>query len=334
MFPKPSMALLCGYYLATGRTSCGPAHQLRSDIESLGSGSPFGMTRFYNTLTLLLLLLTLPNCATRQQHIDDYAQHAQFTRDVTHSDDGLSLLTYTNHAYQKRNSLRSGKIRDLHIYLEGDGIPWIRPRIIAVDPTPKTAMALRLMRLDPHASLYLGRPCYHGFYQQRGCHPILWTQARYSDTVVNALLQGLRSKLQRDAKRMNDVDVTLIGYSGGGVLAMLMAQRLSKLGWFHTLRVVTLSANLDVAAWARLHHYSPLTASRDPAAQATMFRDIEQWHFTGERDKNIPPALISPLKTRFGVKAHWLSLPDADHVCCWEQHWPKLLQQLDANQKP
>jgi len=212
--------------------------------------------------------------------------------------------------------------------LEGDGIPWIQPYIISVDPTPKTAMALRLMHIDNYASLYLGRPCYHGFYQQRGCHPVLWTQARYSDTVVNAMLQGLQAKLERDGKAAKDIDVTLIGYSGGGVLALLMAQRLQQLGWFHTQQVVTLSANIDVAGWTRLHHYSPLTASRNPADQPQLFSDIDQWHISGDRDKNVPPLLLAPLKSRFGAKAHWLSYPEADHACCWEQVWPMLLQKF------
>ena len=49
----------------------------------------------------------------------------------------------------------------LHVYLEGDGRPWLDGGTrVAADPTPRDALALRLMQRDGSPSLYLGRPCH------------------------------------------------------------------------------------------------------------------------------------------------------------------------------
>ena len=48
----------------------------------------------------------------------------------------------------------------LHVYLDGDGVPWIDGRPGA-DPTPRNTLVLKLMRIDASPSVYVGRPCYH-----------------------------------------------------------------------------------------------------------------------------------------------------------------------------
>ena len=54
--------------------------------------------------------------------------------------------------------------------------------------------------------------------------------------------------------------LVLIGYSGGGVLAMLLAEQFPA-----TQAVVTVAGNLDTDAWAIEHGYSPLRGSLNPA---------------------------------------------------------------------
>jgi pimeloyl-ACP methyl ester carboxylesterase len=56
--------------------------------------------------------------------------------------------------------------------------------------------------------------------------------------------------------------VVWLGYSGGGVLAMLLAARVPE-----TIGVVTIAANLDVQAWAAQQGGSPLIGSLDPARE-------------------------------------------------------------------
>ncbi len=71
----------------------------------------------------------------------------------------------------------------LHVYLDGDGSPWIEGTP-ASDPTPRRTLVLDLMRLDPRPSVYVGRPCYHGTAERPPCHAALWTRDRYSERVV------------------------------------------------------------------------------------------------------------------------------------------------------
>ena len=111
----------------------------------------------------------------------------------------------------------------------------------------------------------------------------------------------------------------LIGYSGGGTLAMLMAPHLQ-----HLRGVVTIAANLDVTAWAVWHGYTPLQASLNPMAQTPRTAQLPQVHFFGGEDAQIPIELV----------AHWRAalpdhsvhiLPQYTHACCWHQNWPALL---------
>src|SRR3972149_2178107 len=91
----------------------------------------------------------------------------------------------------------------------------------ATDPTPTQAVALRLMHLDSAPSVLVGRPCYHELKRSAECTPGLWTHARYSSTVVASML----AVIEVLARGSNSTGVVLIGYSGGGALAMLIAER-------------------------------------------------------------------------------------------------------------
>ena len=204
----------------------------------------------------------------------------------------------------------------LHVYLDGDGTPWLGPGRPAVDPTPREPLALRLMALDPAPSIYLGRPCYLGLNRSVNCHPWHWTHGRYGEPVVVSLTAALRRLLEEGIAS----DLVLIGYSGGGALAMLLAERLPQVS-----AVVTLAGNLDVARWTQLHGYSPLQGSLDPADRAPLPSRIEQWHWMGAQDRNVPPESVKPVVVAGGVSTRVEVLPDIDHRCCWEAVWPQLL---------
>ncbi len=210
-----------------------------------------------------------------------------------------------------------GPVRELHVYLEGDGVPWIAEGRVAADPHPRHALAFELAGLDPSPSLYLGRPCYNRWRTVDDCDPLLWTLARYSPRVVGAMEQALFSALaERPVER-----IVLVGYSGGGVLAMLLAERLPGVK-----AVVTVAANLDVAAWVELHGYTPLLGSLDPACRPPLGAAIQQLHLVGERDQEVPPALVAELGERPG--AELLRFSEFDHRCCWSEAWPEVLARL------
>lgn len=208
--------------------------------------------------------------------------------------------------------------RVLHIYLESDGTPWIGGTRIATDPTPSQPVALRLMHLDPAPSVLVGRPCYHGMSRTAGCGSRMWTSKRYSESVVGSMA-GAIMHCVRD---LGAKGIVLIGYSGGGTLAMLLAERLEDV-----VAVVTIAANLDIDAWARLHHYTPLNGSLNPAERPPLRAAIGQLHIMGGRDENVPATLIeNSLKLQPQPAIRMLA--EADHVCCWEEAWPDLLREI------
>lgn len=198
---------------------------------------------------------------------------------------------------------------ELHVYIEGDGTPFIRGTRIAGDPTPKKPVALRLMKRDRAFSVYVGRPCYWGLANSPNCEPSLWTNRRYSQEVVDSMRRVIREQLDaHGAKRL-----VLIGHSGGGTLAILLAPHFDE-----TTAVITIAANLDIDAWADLHGYTRLEGSLNPAKMPPLPAHIQQLHLAGGRDRNVPPALIP----------NAIVYPRFTHSCCWEREWVGILRKL------
>lgn len=206
--------------------------------------------------------------------------------------------------------------RTLHVYIDGDGTPWLAWRP-ASDPTPRNALLLRLMALDPNPSVYLGRPCYHGLSETPPCSNVLWTGQRYSESVVSSMAAALRRVL-----RAGGFDrLAWFGYSGGGTIAVLLAPRFPE-----TTDLITIAANLDIDAWADLHGYSRLAGSLNPAAQAPMPARIRQRHYVGGKDRVVPIDVIA----RGPIEPSTLVVvPAYDHTCCWEVIWPSVLADVD-----
>lgn len=257
---------------------------------------------------LLFVALHLSGCANPAQRMDERAAELGYRRLVVQGDG------YDHVAYIKQNDESAKSV--LHVYLEGDGTPWVHKHVAAADPTPRMPLMLELMALDPSPSVYLGRPCYNGLSKTKACTPDLWTDRRYSETVVASMSAALE-KLAAGYRSL-----VLLGYSGGGSLAMLMAERLPK-----TETVVTVAANLDTVRWTKLHGQKPLTGSLNPASRPQLPSRIRQMHFAGEDDENVPPMLVhDAIEQEQG--AIFKVFPEQDHHCCWRKVWPEILGRL------
>jgi hypothetical protein len=216
--------------------------------------------------------------------------------------------------------------RRLHVYFDGDGRPFVGRTRPAIDPTPQEPLTLRMLAADPDA-VYLGRPCYHGV--ERNCDARAWTVGRYGEAVVSSMAAGVAALADvRGAKR-----VLLIGYSGGGVLAMLVAERLTVVE-----AVITVAANLDTAAWTRHHAYTPLRDSLNPATRPVA-RAFPQLHYAGAEDANVPPALqagfarMTPTASIPGgttPRTEFRVIEGFGHTCCWAESWPTRLAEIEA----
>ena len=195
-----------------------------------------------------------------------------------------------------------------HVYIEGDGRAVTAQGRPSLDPTPKTPLLLSMMMQDPMPALYLGRPCYFQT-EDPNCSPLNWTIARYSQDTVDSMVAALEHSLP-DAG-----SITLIGHSGGGTLAVLLAKKLNNVN-----TVVTLAGNLQVAKWTEYHHYSPLAASLDPAAEPPLPACINQYHFAGDEDEEILPTWIEEYAQQ-QPGSHFQRLAGTDHRAGWPLWW-------------
>ena len=267
------------------------------------------MRRGSLALTLSLGLTLLGGCAGPAERFDERASALGFSTSRVEGE-GFAHVVYR----PARPRPDGGRV--LHVYLDGDGTPWERGRP-AADPTPREPLVLRLMALDPAPSVYLGRPCYHGLAAAPRCAPALWTDARYSEVVVVSMAAAARRLLSVTGQ----AGIVWLGYSGGGALAMLLAARLPE-----TAGVVTVAANLDVDGWAEMHGHSRLAGSLSPALRPPLPLRIYQRHYAGGRDQVVPPRIVAG----GGILPGTLRvIPDYDHVCCWMELWPRVLDDVE-----
>jgi pimeloyl-ACP methyl ester carboxylesterase len=247
-------------------------------------------------------------CASPSQRIDEAAAQLGFERERVSGAPFDHVLYY-------RDSLNPGAWGRLHVYLTGDGSPLRAQRYRPPDPTYSRPLMLNLMALDPHPGVLLGRPGHHG----ASSGPWYWTQGRYSEAVVESLVSAVESLLDG-----HHPELVLIGHSGGGTLAMLMASRLPE-----TRAVVTVAGNLDVSAWTSHHRDVPLDDSLNPADRPHDTAEIHQIHVVGGRDEQVPAHLSDVF---IGRQPHALRMtyPGLDHACCWQSVWREVLQELES----
>jgi hypothetical protein len=256
----------------------------------------------------LAALFALAGCASPAERFDAAATAAGLHR-IEIDGAGFRHAVYTNAAPDTES---------IRVYLDGDGSPYVG-KSIATDPTPRQSLVLSLLAEDTGPALYLGRPCYHGETGRATCTHDLWTDARYGEAVVASMVAAARRLISGRGVRA----VTWVGHSGGGTLAMLIAPRIPE-----TRAVVTIAADLDVAAWAR-YAREDLSGSLDPSAQTPLPNGIRQYHYAGGNDQVVPAAV-----TASGVhgSSKALTVIDGfDHVCCWTTLWPVILARLDAD---
>lgn len=256
-------------------------------------------------------MLLLAACASVPEILEQKAFDYGFKKIL------LSGIVHEHIAFENRTG--PGAI-ELHIYLEGDGSPWLDGRWVASDPTGRNPLMLGLMALDSRPALYLGRPCYHGLSGTAACNPLLWTQRRYSAEVIDSLERAVRNYLAKHCYSK----LVFAGHSGGGTLAVLLASRFPE-----TIAVISLAGNLDTDQWSEYHRYSALEGSMNPARLPPLPFSVKEMHFVGKDDDNVLPEFVVPRKvTRPNVEV--TVLENFDHSCCWESIWPSILKRITA----
>jgi dienelactone hydrolase len=206
----------------------------------------------------------------------------------------------------------------VRVYIEGDGVAYSTPTSPSPDPTPITPTALLLARKDDSSAVaYLGRPCQ--YVTGDACSSKCWTTGRFSESVLRA-----ESGLVDAAKSLTGArHVVLIGFSGGGAVAALLAAQRTDV-----LALVTVCGNLDHALWTAIHEVTPLSGSLNPAEYAARLSSLPQVHFVGGADANIPRQVTDSFVSRLapGAPVTVRVVPGLEHGGeAWAEAWPRLL---------
>lgn len=149
---------------------------------------------------------------------------------------------------------------------------------------------------------------------------MFWTSHRYGRRVLDSMSEALDGALATAGART----LILVGYSGGGTVAALLAARRSDVRG-----LITVAANLDHAAWTSHHGDTPLDGSLNPADFADALRAVPQAHFAGEDDDVVPLAVVRSFTRRLqdATSSRLVVVPGADHRCCWLEAWPTLIRE-------
>jgi len=276
--------------------------------------------RLNQRLAVFLSLILLGACSTLKTPPERLASASGLAEQYDWQAQSILTTDFDIMSYQP--SKTADRYSLLTIYIEGDGLAWLTKRKISSDPTPINPVGLKLALNHPQGNAtYLARPCqYTGGKTARNCNKHHWTDARFSEQVIassNEALNSLKDEFKAE-------QLQLVGYSGGGAVAALIAARRDDV-----VKLITIAGNLDHQAWTTHHNISPLTDSLNPADYQQQLSKVKQIHFVGDDDKVMPPFIardfVAGLASNANAKA--IVVPNQSHGCCWESIWAELMSQ-------
>lgn len=264
---------------------------------------------------LLLLIAGCGSVEKRAADADAIAATARMAK-IPLRTDTFALMSYSH-------LVRSGE--PITIYIEGDGKAWTTRTQVSLNPTPDNPLALRLAARDPAANVaYLGRPCqYVELGREKRCDDAYWTFKRFTPEVISAVDQAV-SQLKA---RIGASGVHLVGYSGGGAVAALVAA-----GRSDVLSLRTVAGNLDHVALHTHHRVSQMPASLNAIDVAPKLAKIPQIHYSGSLDAVVPGFIASRFAERSGNGAciRLSTMQGANHEDGWVERWPNALKDIPS----
>ena len=271
----------------------------------------------YYTIILTIALLS-SGCVSklspkvRQHTADTVAQSGNLVQQKIATDD--FLLT----TYQRFDSTADNK--QMVVYIEGDGMAWISRDQLSSNPTPVQPIALKLASIDTNDNvLYIARPCQYLWPQKMNrCSSRYWSDKRGSEEVISSINQAISIVKQKQ----NISSIRLIGYSGGGGIAALIADRRADVSEF-----VSVSGNLNYKLFTQTHNLSPMNGSIDPITIANQIGSIPQIHYVGADDKIIPKQIALSFSDKVKV------ISDVSHDN-WPDKWAQILRTINHDLSP
>lgn len=207
----------------------------------------------------------------------------------------------------------------LRVYIEGDGFAWKSRTQPSDDPTPRNPIGLTLAAADKNQNvLYIARPCqFIGPPLPAHCETSVWTNDRFSPSVIDAM----NDVLNHFVKQYPGVKLELIGYSGGGNIAAILAERRTDV---RSLR--TVAGNLDVAYVNATHHVSAMPDAVSAIDRASALQKMPQLHFSGDADKTVTPEVTQRFQRAVGGHCSQVEVVrNMAHGSDWAAIWSQLL---------
>lgn len=205
--------------------------------------------------------------------------------------------------------------KTLVIYIGGDGLSWIGRSKISSNPTPvdpvTLGLALNHSAVSVMDAVYLARPCqFIDLKSQKNCQRKYWTSHRFSHEVIDSTDKAIT----QIKNRLNKENIILVGYSGGGAVAALVASQRNDVK-----KIITIAGNMNHKVWARHHKISPLTGSLNPADFSDELKNIHQTHYVGTEDKVVPLTILKAYAAEFPENNNpdIVMIPGVNHNFCW-----------------
>lgn len=260
---------------------------------------------------LISLSFLLVGCVSDDSRIiaKEIAQHSRLSRDDIQTNPFL-IATW---------SRITAPVHSLRVYIEGDGFAWKSRTQPSDDPTPRNPIGLMLAAADKNQNvLYIARPCqFIGPPLPAHCDKRVWTSDRFSPSVIDAM----NDALSQFVKQYPGVKLELIGYSGGGNIAAILAERRTDV---RSLR--TVAGNLDVAYVNAIHHVSAMPDAVSAIDRASALRTMPQLHFSGDTDKTVTPEVAQRFQRAVGGTCSQVDIvSNMTHGSDWAAIWPQLL---------
>lgn len=255
----------------------------------------------------------ITSCISKPEDLSFNAQKIAF--DAFFKEQKISTKYFTILTYNKLK--QNSKIAN--IYIEGDGNAFDSNGLVTLNPTPKNPLALKLAIQDSSDNLiYLGRPCQFTKNDKLCQNNQYWSNLRFAPEVIFAMNESIdKIKQQNKLEKFN-----LIGFSGGGGLAILIAARRNDIS-----SIRTVAGNLDIKTHSSIHHVPDLIGSLNPIDFAGSTSHIPQIHFVGENDNIVPKIIsvnfINKVANNSCVQINIVK--NATHNKIWVDIWSKLL---------
>lgn len=262
-------------------------------------------------IALLFIPLLLSSCVssieTRVEEADKVASINKFEKKLVKAGDFV-ITTYQR---------VSDKDSPYVFYIEGDGSISIGHYAIADNPTPSKVMLFKLATLDTRPNIvYIARPCqYTPVELNPNCNQAYWTDKRMAEEVIestNIVINSIH----------NGNPASLVGFSGGGGVAILVAARNK-----HIKDIITIAGNLDIENFSKHHGIYALKESLNPIDYAIKINNIPQLHISGSKDKIVPSKIMHGyVKASSSDCIQQKIFPNITHTKGWDKVWQDVLK--------